>query len=133
MFVKIVFHFLLVLIILDLEPCYVAGDVLNMGSVKMLLLYTGWQLDSECTGCWRLFDLLLIATLTYSILEGSIAIGRRLETRSCQRHMVAIWGSHCSCLHTPVSDIATYHQSEQKEMQQETCLGTPFSAGRWYS
>ena len=99
----------------------------------MLLLYTGWQLDAECTGCWHLFDLLLIAMLIYSILEGSIAIGRRLETRSCQGHMVATWGRHCSCLHTAASDIATYHQSEQKEMQQATCLGTPYSAGRWYS
>jgi len=47
--------------------------------------------------------------------------------------MVATWGSHCSCLHIAASDIATYHQSEQKEMQQETCLGTPYAAGGWYS
>jgi len=99
----------------------------------MLLLYTDWQLDAECTGCWHLYDLRLIDMLIYSILERSIAIGRRVETRSCQGYMVATWGSHCSCLHTAASDIATYHQSEQKKMQQETCLGTPYAAGGWYS
>jgi hypothetical protein len=64
------------------QPYYITRSVLKRGSIIMLLLYTGWQLDADCTVCWYLFDLLLIGVLIYSILEGSIAIGRRLETRS---------------------------------------------------
>jgi len=57
MFVHIIFHLLLVLIFIGFEPCHIAGDVLTRGSIKMLLLYTGWQLDAgvqavgTCTTC----------------------------------------------------------------------------------